>query len=230
MSVVGWIRVGRCVRVFASLALTVGLAGCGTTTTTTTSVTASGAVVVTVSSPTSGSVIGSDGVTIRGTVTPLNAVVQIQGRPAAVGNGVFTGPATLHPGKDTISIIGSAPNETPDATSIVIYRQPASSSKPQAQPSSSSPTASTATPAIAGAAPGSEAGSGVGETSCGGGLAVGPDTSCAFAANVQQAYDSDGPGEVSVYSPVTNRTYEMDCVAGSQVICTGGNNASVYFP
>lgn len=216
---------GRVVTGMRVALLAVLLTGCGsTTTTTTTAVTATGGVTVTVSSPTSGSVIGADTVTIRGTVTPLNAVVQIQGKSAAVGNGVFTGPATLHSGKTTIAIIGSAPDEAPDATSLVVYRQPPTGrSVTQAKPASS---ASTATPGVAAAAPGS----GSAETQCGGGLAVGPDTSCAFAQNVQAGYDGRGPGEESVYSPVTSQTYEMDCVAGNQVVCTGGNNAAVYFP
>jgi hypothetical protein len=208
-----------------SVAVAAGVVGCGSsTTTTTTSVTATGGVVVTVTSPTSGSVIGADSVTIRGTVTPLNAVVQIQGQAAAVGNGVFTGPATLHAGKTTISIVGSAPNETPDATSIVVYRQGGAS--PAATPQPAAPAAPAATPNVAHETPGN----GADETSCGGGLAVGPNTTCAFAANVQSAYDSNGPGEVSVYSPVTHQTYEMNCAAGGQVVCTGGNDASVYFP
>ena len=32
------------------------------------------------------------------------------------------------------------------------------------------------------------------------------------------------------YSPVTHKTYAMTCSDGSQVVCTGGNKASVYFP
>ncbi|HTA35855.1 MAG TPA: hypothetical protein VK761_03980 [Solirubrobacteraceae bacterium] len=63
--------------------------------------------------------------TIRGTVTPANAVGQIQGKPAAVGNGVFTGTAALHGGTTTIDVIGSAPGATPDATKLAITRQSA---------------------------------------------------------------------------------------------------------
>jgi hypothetical protein len=204
------------------------LVGCGSTsTTTTTSVTATGAVTLKVTSPTSGSVIGANSVTVTGTVTPLNAVVQIAGATVAVGNGVFTGAATLHPGKTTIPIVGSAPGQTPASTSIVIYRQSATAPATQAKPAASTPSSgSNATPGVAYA----PAGSGSGQTSCGGGLSVGPDTTCAFAKNVQQTYDTDGAGDVTVYSPVTNRTYQMNCVAGDPVVCTGGNNASVYFP
>lgn len=72
-----------------------------------------------------------------------------------------------------------------------------------------------------------------GSSSCGGDLSVGPSTSCAFAVNVRDAYEKSGGGNVIVkaYSPVTNTTYEMACGStGNQVVCTGGNNASVFFP
>ena len=65
---------------------------------------------------------------------------------------------------------------------------------------------------------------------CGGGLVVGPNTSCAFAENVQAEYYRSGAGWISVYSPVTDRTYNMYCTSSSPHVCTGGNNAAVYFP
>src|ERR1700683_973332 len=99
------------------------LAGCGSTPSTTTSTVGSGAVSVVVISPTSGSVIAASNVTVRGTVSPTDATVQIQGQPAAVGNGVFTGTASLHAGKTTIDVIGSAPGETPGSTSITVTQQ-----------------------------------------------------------------------------------------------------------
>lgn len=67
-------------------------------------------------------------------------------------------------------------------------------------------------------------------TECGGGLVVGPNTSCAFAENVQAEYYRSGAGWISVYSPVTDRTYSMYCTSSSPHACTGGNNAAVYFP
>jgi hypothetical protein len=71
-----------------------------------------------------------------------------------------------------------------------------------------------------------------GTSTCGGGLSVGPNTSCAFAANVRDAYAASGGGDTSVtaFSPATGRTYTMFCTTGAPNICTGGNNASVYFP
>lgn len=65
---------------------------------------------------------------------------------------------------------------------------------------------------------------------CGNGLLVGPNTSCAFAENVRAEYADSGPGWISVYSPVTDRTYNMFCTGGSPHVCTGGNNAAVFFP
>ena len=181
--------------------------------------TASGRVMVAVTAPTSNAVIASDHVTVRGTVTPGNATVQIQGQPAAVGNGVFTGAATLHGGKTTIDVIGSAPGATPGSARIVIARQSAGGTGGTTPPASAAPT-----PAMPYSAGGSA------ETACGNELAVGPDTTCAFAENVRSAYGASGPGTVMAYSPVTDQTYAMSCSAGDAVVCTGGDNASVYFP
>jgi hypothetical protein len=65
---------------------------------------------------------------------------------------------------------------------------------------------------------------------CGGGLVVGPNTSCGFAANVRAEHDRSGAGWINVYSPATGRSYNMYCTSSSPHICTGGNNAAVYFP
>jgi glucodextranase-like protein len=178
-----------------------------------------GSVAVTVTSPTSNSVIASDQVTVRGTVSPSDAVVQIQGRPAVVGDGVFTGTATLHGGKTTIDVVGSAPSAAPSATSVVIDRQSSGNSGGTVRVIQAAPaTASDGATSYAG------------QTSCGGDLAVGPNTTCAFAEDVRSAYAGSGPGTVVAYSPVTNRTYAMSCSAGSYAVCTGGDNAAVYFP
>jgi hypothetical protein len=72
-----------------------------------------------------------------------------------------------------------------------------------------------------------------GSTSCGGGLSVGSNTTCEFAANVEADYYSEigsGSGSVYSYSPTTGRYYTMYCSAGAPHVCTGGNDASVYFP
>lgn len=68
---------------------------------------------------------------------------------------------------------------------------------------------------------------------CDGGLTAGSHTSCAFASNVRSAYEqSGGSGDrtLDVYSPVTNRTYSMTCTGGEPHVCTGGNDAAVFFP
>jgi Glucodextranase, domain B len=205
---------------FASVAVT----GCGSTTTTTTNVASeSGSVVVAVTSPTSGTVIAADSVTVRGTVSPPNAIVQVQGKPAAVGNGVFTGTATLHGGKTRIDVIGSAPNQDPGSTSVSVTRQSGGSTqKPKSHTTTVVPPSSTPAPSQPSTS---------GRSSCGGDLSVGPNTSCAFAANVRATYQRFGGGAIDVFSPTTGKTYVMSCAnTGSEVTCTGANNASVYFP
>jgi hypothetical protein len=196
--------------------------GCGSTATKlANAASASGAKAVTlaVTSPSDGSVTSAGQVTVRGTVSPANAVVQIQGRPAAVGNGVFTGSATLHGGTTTIDVIGSAPGATPGSASLSVAHPAPRASRPAAHSASS-----TATPSVA------QASSDYSEESqCGGGLSVGPNTTCAFAEDVRTAYEENGPGTVIAYSPVTNRSYAMSCSSGATVECTGGNDASVYF-
>jgi heat shock protein HslJ len=219
-------RTGRASKAVAiCAAAAVGLfalasSGCGSTTTTRNAADV-GAVEVAVTAPSSGSVIAADQVMVRGTVTPANATVQVQGEPAAVGNGVFTGTATLHGGKTTVDVIGSAPGASPGSTSVVIDRQ--STARGGGTGGTTRQVSPAPTPAIP------NEGDPSSETSCGGGLAVGPDTTCAFAENVRSAYDGSGPGTVMAYSPVTNRTYAMTCSTGSSVVCTGGDNASVHF-
>ena len=78
-------------------------------------------------------------------------------------------------------------------------------------------------------APSSSSGS-AGRTSCGDGLSVGPNTTCAFARVVRAEYQRTGNSTIEAYSPVTARTYVMTCSSGSPHVCVGGNNASVYFP
>jgi hypothetical protein len=73
----------------------------------------------------------------------------------------------------------------------------------------------------------------VAEGSCGGSLSVGPNTTCEFAQNVENDYYAEigsGSGTVDSYSPAKDRYYSMYCTSGSPHECTGGNNASVYFP
>ncbi|MGZ4561822.1 MAG: hypothetical protein ACXVXJ_12795 [Mycobacteriaceae bacterium] len=57
-------------------------------------------------------------------------------------------------------------------------------------------------------------------------------TTCEFAEEVRVEYGrvqpGGGPAVISVFSPVTGRTYTMSCSGANPVICTGGNNAVVY--
>lgn len=72
---------------------------------------------------------------------------------------------------------------------------------------------------------------GSGRTQCGGGLSVGANTSCPFAQAVRDAYNASGQSSnFTAYSTVTGKDYAMSCSSGSPHVCTGGNNASVYFP
>lgn len=69
-------------------------------------------------------------------------------------------------------------------------------------------------------------------SSCGGGLSVGPDTTCAFAENVRSEYEIEigsGSGTVYAYSEANDEIYEMFCTASPHE-CSGAINATVYFP
>jgi hypothetical protein len=66
--------------------------------------------------------------------------------------------------------------------------------------------------------------------SCGDGITAGPNTTCSFARVVKDAYYSNGGGTFTAHSPVTGQNYRMTCGGSSPHVCTGGNNASVYFP
>jgi serine/threonine protein kinase len=85
----------------------------------------------------------------------------------------------------------------------------------------------------AGRKTGSASAATAGTTSCGGGLSVGPNTSCGFAQNVEQTYDqtTGGAQTVSAYSPATGIIYTINCSGAEPHICTGGttHDASVYF-
>jgi hypothetical protein len=209
------------VTVIAALSALV-LAACGGTTTTSTTTTG-GEVSVIVTSPTSGSVIAGNSVTVRGTVSPPAATVQIQGHPAAVGNGVFTAAAELHGGRTTIDVIGSAPGDVPGSTSVVVVQQGSGGGNSSG---GSKTSKSGATPNVAHESPGQSNN----QTACGNQLTVGTDTTCSFAENVRSKYEQEGPGTYEIYSPVTEKTYSMTCSSGTPVVCTGGNNAAVYFP
>jgi serine/threonine protein kinase len=71
-----------------------------------------------------------------------------------------------------------------------------------------------------------------GSESCSGAteLWVNQHASCPFAENTQSAYaEANGAKDISVYSPVTGKTYAMACKGTGLITCTGGNSAAVYF-
>jgi hypothetical protein len=99
---------------------------------------------------------------------------------------------------------------------------------PNDQPTAPTSDQPTAEPTSAGTTGSPSPGPG---TDCGQGVSAGPNTSCEFALNVAASYSqSGGASSIDVYSPVTGRTYTMSCTADSPHTCTGGNDASVYFP
>lgn len=73
---------------------------------------------------------------------------------------------------------------------------------------------------------------------CGGGVFVGPDTSCPFAKNVEKAFRAarcsksfgcaSSPATVKAFSPVTGRSYVMRCTGQVPLACRGGTNALVH--
>jgi hypothetical protein len=60
--------------------------------------------------------------------------------------------------------------------------------------------------------------------------AIGGDTSCEFASSVGRAYRESGAGggvvSLVVYSPVTNRSYNMTCINIHPAYCSGGDHNS----
>jgi hypothetical protein len=196
----------------AALAVTVGTAACGSSndSTETASPNSSTPVTVQISAPVDGSSLRADRVTVRGTVTPPDATVQVIGRPAQVGNGVFVASVALRRGSNTIDVVASAVGSAPASTTITVTRPGPTLRKSKRIAPSGVPPLSAA-------------------TNCSGGLTAGARTSCAFAENVRATYAQSGSGVLEVYSPTTGRTYRMYCTSSSPHVCTGGNGASVYF-
>ena len=170
------------------------------------------AVSVQIAAPADGSSVRADRVTVRGTVTPPDAAVQIVGRTAQVGNGVFTASVPLRRGPNTIDVVASAESAAPASETITVTSRRRSP------------------PRLLALARRCRGASRSRTTSCGDGLIAGARTSCPFAENVRASYEQSGAGVLEVYSPTTGQTYRMYCTGGSTHVCTGGNGASVYFP
>lgn len=195
------------------VAVAASVTGCGS------SGGSSSAAHVEVTAPQDGSVVRGNRITVRGTVSPPDAAVQVLGQPAQVGNSLFSSSVSLHGGANHIDVVATAPGGNPTTTALTVVRSGTGKSTPT--PSSSGSGGGGGSPS---------GGGGGGKTDCGGGITAGPNTSCAFAQNVVSAYRRTGGGRVRVFSPVTNQTYTMSCTSSPPHVCTGANNASVYFP
>ena len=89
---------------------------------------------VQITAPTDGSSHRADRVTVRGTVEPPDAAVQILGQPAQVGNGVFTGSVALHSGENTIDVVASSESAAPASRTITVTRRRSASSESRWRP------------------------------------------------------------------------------------------------
>ena len=69
-----------------------------------------------------------------------------------------------------------------------------------------------------------------GSRDCGGDLSANSNTSCDITRIVKETYQKSGQSSFEAYNPVNRETYRMSCTSGSPHVCTGGNNAAVYFP
>jgi Glucodextranase, domain B len=195
----------------SALLVVLGAAACGGSDDGAETAPANSSIEVQITAPADGSSLRADRVTVRGTVTPPNAEVQIVGRQAQVGNGVFTASVALHAGSNTIDVVASAAGATPASKTITVTRAgPRPVKRTRIRARRAPPVSST--------------------TDCGGGLTAGARTSCPFAENVRAAYEQSGAGVLEVYSPTTGQTYRMYCTSTSAHVCTGGRGASVYFP
>ncbi len=153
--------------------------------------------------------------TVAGTVAPSDATVDVGGSPATVSSdGRFAASASVESGTTTIEVIARAPERSPAAAAVFITG---------AGGSDGSSGGSSGSGGSAGGIP-------TDTTSCGGGLAVGPSTSCAFARNVHAEYMGKGAGTYMIFSPVMKRKYTMTCTATTVVVtCQAATGAYVYF-
>jgi hypothetical protein len=180
---------------------------------------------VQVTAPVDGSSVRTKRITIRGTVSPADAAVQVLGQPAQVVNNLFSSSVSLHSGDNHIDVVATAPGADPTTTAVTVIRRKAGRGR-GSRGGGSGRRGSTG----GGSGGGGSTGGDPGRPSCGAGITVGPNTSCEFARNVVSAYRRTGGGTVRVYSPVTGQTYSMSCTSSPPHVCTGANNASVYFP
>ncbi|MEV6275684.1 protein kinase [Nocardia sp. NPDC051832] len=120
-----------------------------------------------------------------------------------------------------------------EGSSVAATPRPVTPGTPAPQSSSASPTTTSGTAVKL--PDGAKACSTGSSTSTFGRAATGSEvTSCQFAEAVRKAYAESAsatraPSSVVATSPVTGRTYTMNCVAQGQLVtCSGGENAVVY--
>jgi hypothetical protein len=77
---------------------------------------------LTVLAPIAGSTIRTQSVSVRGTVVPSNAQVEVEGRPAEVAGGVFRESVPVDVGSNTIDVVASREGADPVTRTVEITR------------------------------------------------------------------------------------------------------------
>lgn len=103
------------------LLATVAVAGCGASS----KRTGNGGppVRVTISAPGDQSTTSADTLTVRGSVSPADASVQVLGQPADVVAGAFTARVPLQPGANVIDLAATAKGRGPALTAVRVTRE-----------------------------------------------------------------------------------------------------------
>ena len=81
------------------------------------------AVRVTVTGPADTATTREETVTVRGTVEPASAEVDVLGRPAEVVGGTFRAKVDLQPGANVIDLAATAPERGPAMTAVRVTRE-----------------------------------------------------------------------------------------------------------
>ena len=153
---------------------------------------------ITIQSPPSYTTFKNRLVTLRGSVTPDDATIEVNGVTTKADQGFWSVRVPLNYGKNSIVIRAAHQGFADGSASTVLVRKHGH---------------------------GGGGGGGGGEAwhDCGGGLSANGNTTCGFATNVQFDY----PHTSSVFSPTTRQTYSMSCSGVAVITCRGGTNAAV---
>jgi hypothetical protein len=199
------------------------LAGCGTSASTHVS---DPAISVSITAPSNGQAIKANAVVVRGTVTPTNASVLVDGQPAVVGNGVFTASITLSTGSTTIDVIGSEAGDTPGSASVTVTRPAAS--KPNPAPTPTTPTTTVVQPPVTITQPTPTPTPVTSMKYCDQNIQADTSTTCGLADNVFTAYWSTGSSDtgwgsttISAWSDASQQSFDFSCFTDqTTVTCT----------